>query len=141
VVFYGDVEHEVSLVESGYRVTLAYNLYFVDGDISPPSPPLSINSSPLFHAFIRALQDPDDGGTLGFGLYYEYPGVGTRTLKGSDAVLYEVGRFAGLNPQFKYVYDSGGAFHETNRLCGRSIDGAVGAVSQSMRTRHIRSRR
>ncbi|KAF9466908.1 hypothetical protein BDZ94DRAFT_1233453 [Collybia nuda] len=28
IVFYSDVEHEVTIVQSGYRVTLTYNLYF-----------------------------------------------------------------------------------------------------------------
>ena len=30
VAFFGDIEHEVTKVESGYRVTLSYNIYFGD---------------------------------------------------------------------------------------------------------------
>jgi hypothetical protein len=34
VAFYSDVEHEVTVVRSGYRVTLTYNLYST-GILSP----------------------------------------------------------------------------------------------------------
>ncbi len=30
VAFFSDVEHEVTMVTSGYRVTLTYNLYFAE---------------------------------------------------------------------------------------------------------------
>ncbi|KAJ7124525.1 hypothetical protein C8R44DRAFT_831192 [Mycena epipterygia] len=33
--FYGDVEYEVTVVDSGHRVTLTYNLYFAEGSPHP----------------------------------------------------------------------------------------------------------
>ncbi|KAF8878120.1 hypothetical protein CPB84DRAFT_1751976 [Gymnopilus junonius] len=40
VAFYNDIEHEVSVVTAGYRVTLTYNLYFADQPL--PSTTLGI---------------------------------------------------------------------------------------------------
>jgi hypothetical protein len=109
IAFYSDVEHEVSVVEDGYRVTLTYNLYFVDNGIPielPQQP--DVTTTTLFDAFSSALADPKflpDGGTLGFGLYYEYSNAYLGGLKGCDATLRAVGRRLGLNPKLKYVYE------------------------------------
>jgi len=42
--FYGDVEHEVTEVKSGYRLTLTYNLYF-GGSLDSQSSQLKV----LYH--------------------------------------------------------------------------------------------
>jgi hypothetical protein len=100
VAFYSDVEHEVTLVKSGHRVTLTYNLCFTDNESSATV--ASVTQSEL--AFKEALSDilADDrvlpeGGTLGFGLRHEYP-IKPKTplqhvlpyLKGSDAIIQRV---------------------------------------------------
>jgi len=76
IAFYSDVEHEVAPVVSGYRVTLTYNLCF-----AAPLEPLMLSAvTPNEVAFDNALStvlaDPaflPYGGTLGFGLRYQYP--------------------------------------------------------------------
>jgi hypothetical protein len=58
VAFYSDVEHEVSKVEQGHRVTLTYNLYFVDGAVTPAIPRDISTSNAFFQAFSTVLADP-----------------------------------------------------------------------------------
>lgn len=121
-VFFSDIEHEVTPVESGYRVTLTYNLYYTD---KPPVPstipgPLGLHSS-LEAAFKALLTDSTflaDGGKLGFGLRHEYP-LDTRytresfrpldyleaALKGSDAVLWNVCKKLGLKASLNMIYE------------------------------------
>ncbi|KAG5352108.1 hypothetical protein C0989_003833 [Termitomyces sp. Mn162] len=118
IAFYSDVDHEVTVVESGYRVTLTYNLFFE----TPKSPSL-INPSgpddrPLCNALSAALGDPSflpEGGYLGFGLSFKYP-VDTswmarkarsdivHAFKGSDAVIYRVCTDASLLTSLCAVY-------------------------------------
>jgi len=115
VAFYSDVEHEVGLVKSGYRVTLTYNLYF-----APEKPAYAIvpTPSPSQLAFKNALSDLladptvlPDGGLLGFGLQHEYP-VNSKTdlndlircLKGGDALIYRVCSQLSLKASLKVVY-------------------------------------
>ena len=65
--FFGDMEHEVSEVISGYHVTLTYNLYF-EHTVFPPKINLNDNSAQLRVAFEKVLSDPTflpDGGLLG----------------------------------------------------------------------------
>jgi hypothetical protein len=118
VAFYSDVEHEVSTVESGYRVTLSYNLYFRDNTILGAIPKEVFTSTPFFQAFSKALSDPGflpEGGTLGFGLRHEYPmGQGDsreltgieKRLKGNDALIFSTAMRLGLQPVLKTVYQS-----------------------------------
>ncbi|KAF8636131.1 hypothetical protein AX17_003763 [Amanita inopinata Kibby_2008] len=98
--FYSDVEPEVALVTSGYRVTVTYNLYF-DESVSIINVPLSADVLAFGTAFETLLGDPEflpDGGHLGFGLEYEYPLPGYSTpfnslekrLKGSDAEIMDI---------------------------------------------------
>jgi hypothetical protein len=105
VAFYSDVEHEVSLVESGYRVTLTYNLYFSDTrELTPipPSSPLNDDAENRMKSSLEALlNDPKflpDGGKVGFGLSHKYPFKKDTTqlsdlegrLKGTDALLKQI---------------------------------------------------
>ncbi|KAI0715766.1 hypothetical protein C8T65DRAFT_770626 [Cerioporus squamosus] len=85
--FFSDVEHEVTPVISGHRITITYNLYWADAasdrKVTGTQPdgvtvlqPLSANATDVG----RALADVLDakallpaGGTLGFGLRHAYP--------------------------------------------------------------------
>ncbi|KIM76941.1 hypothetical protein PILCRDRAFT_77326, partial [Piloderma croceum F 1598] len=124
IAFYSDVEHEVTLVTSGYRVTLTWNLYFQPA-VDLPDYSLSM-LNPLVHpksseselalkaALTRALSDSNflpKGGHLGFGLCQEYPinpdlGLGNLDdyLKGSDAVIQNVCRQLALKTSLRIVY-------------------------------------
>ncbi|KAF7789986.1 hypothetical protein EIP86_000934 [Pleurotus ostreatoroseus] len=79
--FFSDVDHEVSLVQSGYRVTVTYNLYFVDPTSSTPSPPSNLGFKSELQ---QLLEDPTfmpEGGHLGFGLRRVYPVMQKPKLK------------------------------------------------------------
>lgn len=98
IAFYSDVEHEVTVVTSGYRVTLTYNLYFASKKGSKPY----LAASPVEIAFtstLRALlDDPEflpEGGNIGFALHHQYPTKDCLyplkgNLKGVDAVVEKV---------------------------------------------------
>jgi len=113
VAFYSDVDHEVTTVNSGYRVTLTYNLYL--DKVQPTLPPSISPIDSGFHAALsNALQDPTflpKGGLLGFGLSFQYP-VDPSTsmanldseLKGSDAVIKRVCDRLGLDISLKAIY-------------------------------------
>lgn len=112
VAFFSDVEHEVAVVKSGYRVTLTYNLYFTDEDTLSA---LDSTDIPEFEgALFAALKSPDflpNGGLLGFGLAFMYPvSPGTtlshllRLLKGSDATIKRVCDCLSLSTSLKAVY-------------------------------------
>lgn len=130
--FYGDVEHEVTPVQSGYRVTLTYNLYFADADstVNDSSVARSISGhiyeQEFREVFRKLLDDPTflpAGGTLGFGLRYQYPvekgrqkeyPVPARSvvraqecLKGSDAVVMKVAKEFSLDASVKALYYEG----------------------------------
>lgn len=119
VAFFSDIEHEVTPVTSGHRITLTYNLYFDDGGpVSPndavsehlisPRPPNQVRFREVFAAL---LEDPEflaDGGTLAFGLRHIYPIKNDlnhvyKILKGSDAVVYQSVLALGYEPVL-YVY-------------------------------------
>jgi hypothetical protein len=123
VAFYSDVEHEVSVVTAGYRVTLTYNLYLVDS----PSPKRELGLGPDHGSLARMkialeslLADPKflhKGGLLGFGLSHKYPfNPNTTTLgelegrlKGSDARTWSLCKALSLNVSLKAVYSPGAA--------------------------------
>lgn len=107
--FFGDVEHEVLPVTSGYRVTLTYRLYHTS-----PSGPASFDvSNDLLHGeLVAALQTPDfmrRGGTLGCFCQHKYANTSTRLdefsphLKGEDAVIYEAAKSLGLSIALKPI--------------------------------------
>lgn len=119
IAFYGDVEHEVALVESGHRVTLTYNLYFAKATPALKWSPSARSSSDLTSSLSALLNDETflpEGGILGFGLRHAYP-VNDRTslhrmksvLKGTDALLVRASEQLGLETSLKAVYsnDSG----------------------------------
>lgn len=122
VAFYSDVEHEVTVVESGYRVSLTYNLYVSDvtqkQDIpSVPSNPDSVihNEYDLKQALSDLLNEETflpEGGTIGFGLLHKYPvskadgslASVLNCLKGSDAAIQRVCSSLGLVLKPKVLY-------------------------------------
>jgi hypothetical protein len=123
VAFYSDVEHEVTVVESGYRVSLTYNLYVCDatqqqGIRSVPSDSVMLNELKLKQALSDLLDEKTflpEGGTVGFGLLHKYPVSKTEgslesvfsCLKGSDAAIRRVCASLGLDLKPKVLYKLG----------------------------------
>ena len=114
-VFFSDIEHEVTPVVSGHRVTLTYNLYF-DDDAVPEPAFVSANEQRFRSAFQALLENPKflpDGGMLGFGMRHIYQledGQGLEhvysLLKGSDATVYRAARAHGFEPVLYLHYES-----------------------------------
>ncbi|KDR78105.1 hypothetical protein GALMADRAFT_1301839 [Galerina marginata CBS 339.88] len=120
VAFFSDVEHEVSVVTSGYRVTLTYNLYFIDDPSSAPEASLGVVSDQdpldqLKAALTALLSDPEflpEGGLLGFGLSHKYPFNPSTTrlsqlvkrLKGSDADTRRICKALSLDVSLRAIY-------------------------------------
>ena len=120
VAFYSDVEHEVTVVESGYRVTLTYNLYVSTHPGPQDIPKIPSNSAmPNELKLKQALSDLLDektflpeGGAIGFGLLHQYPVCKTEgslegvldCLKGSDAAFRRVCASLGLELKPKVIY-------------------------------------
>jgi hypothetical protein len=124
VAFFSDIEHEVTPVTSGHRITLTFNLYFDDGGpVSPndavsehlPTPTLP-NQVRFRDAFTALLGNPEflaDGGTLAFGLRHVYPIKNDlnhvyNILKGSDAVVYQSVLALGYEPVLYVYFDKRG---------------------------------
>ena len=113
VAFFGDTEHEVLPVTSGYRVTLTYNLYhkLIHPSTSSIPTPFQIK---LKQALVDLLNDKStlpDGGYLGFGLVHEYVHTGHNLLgqlldqlKGSDRALADVCDELGLRYTLRLFY-------------------------------------
>ncbi|OCH89177.1 hypothetical protein OBBRIDRAFT_794532 [Obba rivulosa] len=125
VAFFSDVEHEVTPIRSGYRVTVTYNLYYAaesDAVLGGGDRPVARDppaNEAAFKAGLRALLEDEaympDGGVLGFGLRHQYPcdrqdptkndlKQFERRLKGSDAMLLRVCRALGLEASVQVVY-------------------------------------
>lgn len=114
VVLLNDVEHEVTPVTFGHRVTLTYNLCHPASENDPVA---GLFSSPpayerrFLESLEALLQNPEFlpyGGTLGFGLRHSYPirneirhiyGL----LRVSDAIVYRSFRALGFQPAL-YMY-------------------------------------
>jgi 2-oxoglutarate-Fe(II)-dependent oxygenase superfamily protein len=128
IAFFSDVEHEVTPVVSGHRVTLTYNLYF-DDDGRGPVPAGDLTSEPVafpaqveakeqgfrtaLGALLENLQFLPDGGMLGFGLRHVYQVEGGGgldhvygLLKGSDATVYQAVRALGFEPVLYLYYET-----------------------------------
>ncbi|KAH7107427.1 hypothetical protein BKA62DRAFT_824932 [Auriculariales sp. MPI-PUGE-AT-0066] len=124
VSFFSDVEHEVLHVTSGYRLTLTYNLSFVN---TAPATKLPAQSSRVMKkALKKLLKDADflpSGGRLGFYLQHLYPVPNEfpwserdiilpnliPTLKGADHALFK----AAKRPESHHHYRwSGGQVDE-----------------------------
>lgn len=123
IAFYSDVEHEVLKVTSGHRVTITYNLCLQLSPVETQSPPVPIARSTAglvnFEGALKTmLQDKTflpKGGTIGFGLQYQYP-VTYKTqmgdlkgrLKGSDACIWSACSNLGLQPKLWIAYGASG---------------------------------
>eukprot|EP00877_Chromochloris_zofingiensis_P008575 jgi/Chrzof1/3971/Cz13g15150.t1 len=114
--FYSDCEHEILPVESGYRITLTYNLYSsMLEQCLPLKHSLTPSSSPLYSALASAVCDPEvleTGGSLGFACMHAYPhtqeqfcGNIASMLKGADAVVYAVAKALDIPVSVKAVWD------------------------------------
>lgn len=132
--FFSDVDHEVTLVESGHRVSATYNLYFSPSGAVPASAtatssaaalrvlhPVGENPSEVSSALQALLAEPaflPNGGTLGFGLRHLYPFPKTWSdgdvepltslkawLKGSDAALLHACHAHGLHPALQLLHE------------------------------------
>ncbi|KAJ3501293.1 hypothetical protein NMY22_g18978 [Coprinellus aureogranulatus] len=135
VSFYSDIPHEVLPVESGYRITLTYNLYlkeFWQGPLTLKSSSTDTYSS-LLASFAKALASPTvlpKGGALGFGLLYRYPinpdttnlAAFTGALKGNDALIRAVCKALALEPSVQVLY-SRGYRNSDKYLTNRIVDG------------------
>jgi hypothetical protein len=128
--FFCDVEHEISPVTSGHRVTLTYNLYYDDAAkyfmSALPSVPQEDNERGMFCSRFNALLDNldflPDGGLLGFGMRHVYQVMDTlehvySLLKGNDATMYESLRSLGFKPTLYLYYGK-----RTDRLTDRVPD-------------------
>ncbi|KAI0697216.1 hypothetical protein C8T65DRAFT_582830 [Cerioporus squamosus] len=129
VAFFSDVEHEVTRVLSGHRVTITYNLYWAGPPrVAPPSGlsvlhPLHASPSSVGVILGALLDDPKflpNGGTLGFGLRHAYPFPNIwdpsmedpldaleRWLKGGDTALFQAIKALSLEPLLRLMYESG----------------------------------
>ena len=124
VAFFSDIEHEVTPVTSGHRITLTYNLYFDHGGPVTPNDAVSEhlisprlpNQARFCDAFTALLGNPEflaDGGTLAFGLRHVYPIKDDlnhvyNILKGSDAAVYQSVLALGYEPVLYVYYDRRG---------------------------------
>ena len=111
VALYSDVEHEVSMVTSGHRISITYNLYFDDDAPSQaPTIPLSPNALELKKTLEILLLDATffpDGGWLGFNLQHKYPVYSLapshdlkkmeKRLKGTDVDIVRVAKELSLH--------------------------------------------
>jgi len=118
VAFFSDVEHEVTPVTSGYRVTLTYNLYLKKSDKADSPSTVSAfgqTDAELRDALALLLKNPaflPDGGVLGFGLAHKYPFNQASTnlstigdsLKGTDAAIKRACDALSLPVAVKTVY-------------------------------------
>lgn len=90
IAFFGGVEHEITPVSSGYRVTLTYNLYRKSSAV-PPNPVYTEFEAQLMEGLAQLLKGPSflpKGGILGFGLDHKYPINPTSTdLRGIEKCL------------------------------------------------------
>lgn len=121
--FFSDVEHEVSTVTSGHRVTITYNLYFDEEEANRKAqiirtlPPIETSFSSALLDLLKKTTFLPKGGHIGFGLNHEYP-IETRPikttklnrlkkcLKGTDAVVFKVCQELGLDVQVNMFYST-----------------------------------
>ena len=134
VALYSDVEHEVSPVTSGYRVTATYNLYFDQSAHALPAPLSSVSNIDDFKTELSTLLiDPKflpKGGHFGFGLEYAYP-VSTSggnlnnlkgCLKGVDADLMNVFQELGLVTSFWSIIRNGDTLYGCKNHIPQIVD-------------------
>ncbi|KAJ2926736.1 hypothetical protein H1R20_g10379, partial [Candolleomyces eurysporus] len=116
--FYSDIEHEVTPVETGYRVTLTYNLHLVKTDSLVPRELPAKPLQELVATLMKVMLNPEvlpKGGALGFGLLHKYPvdpkEVDLRkfsgALKGNDALVRAACLRLDMKPTVQVVYQGG----------------------------------
>ncbi|KAI0823256.1 hypothetical protein BC628DRAFT_1340290 [Trametes gibbosa] len=128
VAFYSDIEHEVMPVQSGYRVTLTYKLYYLKKNVAAATPvpavfPLLTNEDSFRETLRALLEDPTflpDGDSLMFALRHQYPlspgRVGSpwarkalrevkSRLKGMDALVLNILREHSLEASIMVIYE------------------------------------
>ncbi|KAK7681615.1 hypothetical protein QCA50_015348 [Cerrena zonata] len=118
IAFYGDVEHEVLPITSGYRVTMTYNLYYDRTSPTIVYVPTSVDDryDRLKATFEEMLDQPPllpNGGYLAFALQRKY-GMDQKTdlrdlmedLKGSDDLLLSVCEDMSLRASLRVLYRS-----------------------------------
>lgn len=132
-VFYSDLQHEVDVVRTGYRVTLTYNIYLRDGNVPIGLAVTSPYETALKNAFIAMIRDQSylpKGGLVGFGLRHEYPVAKNcrsvvhlvESLKGTDAILMKVCKDLGLTADLWMVYEEAYYGGSLQVLCPRRMD-------------------
>lgn len=121
IAFFSDVEHEITPVESGFRVTITYNLYYGEESVFQTfnlTKALPMNECDVKNALRALLEDESfypDGVHLGFGLSHEYPielkpkdinslDFIAANLKGSDALLMNACESFGLEARLHLCY-------------------------------------
>ncbi|EJT45504.1 hypothetical protein A1Q1_05950 [Trichosporon asahii var. asahii CBS 2479] len=117
---YSDCEHEVLSVESGTRITIAYDVFAADKQQNY-SEDGALKA--LEQALKEAYADKDflpEGGWVGLGLKHSYPlekfkpkvtqQVGDH-LKGSDNTWYQAVKHLGLEHKFVGIYDMDSIFY------------------------------
>ena len=115
IAFFSDVEHEVTTITSGYRVTLTYNLYRKSSAVPPNAAAYKEVDMQLKESLARLLADPSflpEGGILGFGLDHKYAINPDSTkladiaqcLKGMDESIKRVCESLGLKVRLRPVY-------------------------------------
>ncbi|KAK7217477.1 hypothetical protein V2G26_005480 [Clonostachys chloroleuca] len=110
--FYSDCEHEILEVTKGHRITLTYNLYAVRGAgrLTGMSKTLNPTHLPLYEAVKTAMNSPragfdGKGGSIIFWCSHIYAynhhseSPLPDTLKGVDAVIWEIFQSLGLKPR------------------------------------------
>lgn len=109
--FFSDIDHEVDVVETGYRVTLTYNLYYKSRSAKAISPSIKTSVEDYLRQSLQDLMDDKtalpDSGLLGFCLRHQYSSAALenkRLLKGSDAVLAKVCDELGLKTYVRVIY-------------------------------------
>lgn len=98
VAFYGDIDHEIETVTSGYRITLTYHIIKL-GD----KPKLTTNSY-ITDAVLDLLKNENflpDGGIIGYGCQYMYSNVTSETnsFKGEDSIMFNCFDKLGIRPK------------------------------------------
>ena len=115
VAFFGDIEHEVLPVTSGFRVTLTYNIYHKPGLMHPNTSsiptPFQLKLKQTLVDLVNDKSKLPKGGYLGFGLVHEYVHTGRKLLepllgqlKGSDRALADVCDELGLRYSLRLLY-------------------------------------
>jgi hypothetical protein len=145
VAFFGDTEHEVLPVTSGYRVTLTYNLYHIPALPSASSIPTPFHIK-LKQALVDLVNDRSklpNGGYLGFGLVHEYVHTGHNLLdplldqlKGSDRGLADVCDELGLRYSLRLFY-RGITDSQVNLITTGELDVDARGVYESSSRDHL----